>query len=527
MKVVNEQNHRFIEKKHLQFFFLLFLVVFFAYANSLVTPFHLDDPDVITNNSVIKNIDNLTDFSTAHIHHRHILLITYALNYQFGELNPFGYHLFNVLLHYFTVIAIFLMARITMVKGLLWEKGSACQVAALAALLFALNPAYSEAVTYIGGRGSGLAAFFYFTACILFIAGSLKETTLKIPKLLFFISSLLAFLFGVLSKETTLTFPLICIVYDYFFMRSHHWVPLKVRLMNFYALIPLPAIAIIATSQHSVWLYKVWLSHATFLYFIAQIKVICYALKELFLPINLSFEYDIPNVAVYSDPTLYLSAFFLLAILFLAIKKNLLSPVLSFAILWFFITLVPTNSVFPRPDLLSDRNLYLPYFGFALFLSFAFHVAIKQLRKLGRPAILTVVSLCLFVILLDYSVLLIKRNKLYMSNTSLWGDTYEKTPKKLRVLHNLAIAYMQTEDYYRAFMIWKKTLEIYPYYNTAHLKLAQIYLYLDDFPNTEKELTEAIRINPKLFEEDPEFAALYKRFQSSVELSVTPDAKQE
>jgi hypothetical protein len=35
-------------------------------------------------------------------------------------------------------------------------------------------------------------------------------------------------------------------------------------------------------------------------------------------------------------------------------------------ILWFFLHLLPTNSVLPRYDVLSERNLYLPSIGLYL-----------------------------------------------------------------------------------------------------------------------------------------------------------------
>ena len=44
-------------------------------------------------------------------------------------------------------------------------------------------------------------------------------------------------------------------------------------------------------------------------------------------------------------------------------------PLITFGLGWFFLQLIPTNSVIPRLDLLSERNLYLASIGLLLVMS--------------------------------------------------------------------------------------------------------------------------------------------------------------
>ncbi len=140
---------------------ILFLIIFLNYANSLFSPFQYDDEHVIVRNPLIKNN---TFFQLSDIHYRHFFYSTFALNYYWNGLNPFGYHLFNLLLHFLTTILVFLMSFITIERGVLWSRKDALRIAFLTSLFFALNPVHTETVSYISGRSSGLAAFFYFSS---------------------------------------------------------------------------------------------------------------------------------------------------------------------------------------------------------------------------------------------------------------------------------------------------------------------------------------------------------------------------
>ncbi len=42
---------------------------------------------------------------------------------------------------------------------------------------------------------------------------------------------------------------------------------------------------------------------------------------------------------------------------------------MAFAIIWFFVTLLPVCHIFPHHELLAEHYLYLPSFGFVLLVS--------------------------------------------------------------------------------------------------------------------------------------------------------------
>ena len=82
---------------------------------------------------------------------------------------PLGFHVFNLLLH---LCNCGLVAALVLAFGRRGAPTENWRPAAFAtALLFALHPLHTEAVTYISGRSTALMSFFYFAALLAGRAG--------------------------------------------------------------------------------------------------------------------------------------------------------------------------------------------------------------------------------------------------------------------------------------------------------------------------------------------------------------------
>jgi len=161
--------------------------------------------------------------------------------------------------------------------------------------------------------------------------------------------------------------------------------------------------------------------------------------------------------------------------------------------------LTPTNSVIPRSDLLSERNLYLPSFGILFLLSTAtcqLVIASKDQSLVKKISIS-----CLVIFFLLQVILLHKRNLTYRSNILLWEDTLKKSPGKLRALHNLSHFYISEKKYTKAFITLRTLAKsnASPHYIAyAHSNLGSIYLQLGDYQKAEKEFNSGIKAKPSL-----------------------------
>ena len=105
-----------IGRTGLSIFFLLFIAgcISFSYSKTLHSPFLLDDYGNIVGNHFIEieklSLDGLLQvWSGEHIaNNRKISYLTFALNYLFGQYDPFGYHLANIGIHICCSVLLFL-----------------------------------------------------------------------------------------------------------------------------------------------------------------------------------------------------------------------------------------------------------------------------------------------------------------------------------------------------------------------------------------------------------------------------------
>ena len=472
---------------------IILVLILFSYANTLNSPLNFDD------HAVLQQIEflGLNAYHTIPpIHYRHLFFLSFSLNHSQNGLEPFAYHLTNITFHFLTSLVLLFIVFFTLKHGTSWKEKHAQGIAGLTAILFAINPLNTETVTYISGRASGMAGFFYLLSILFFILGSLKKFSGK--TLLFYVFTLIAFTAALLSKETTLTLPAVIILYDLCFMKSPHWVSFKNRIVFLYLPIVFTLLALLFFLPSFQQIIITWIGKFDLNYALAQTQIIGYAFKLCFFPINLIFDYDFTSNWFASDSLKWLPVL-LWIILVAIILKNLkkLSCILSFSIFWFILTISITNSFLPRADLLSERNLYLPSIGPLLLISCAFYHLLFKQRSLPLRQGLTLILLIVTI----QSSLTIKRNTTYRSNIDLWEDTLKKSPSDLKVLHNLSHFYLEKKNNEKALITLVKLSRSNAstfYKSFAHSNLGSIHAQNKNFDLAEKEFNKAIQADPSI-----------------------------
>src|SRR3989338_7425511 len=69
-----------------------------SYSTSLNGEFFSDDYKVIVNNPAVKDITDIKEIWRS-FNTRFLPGLSFAFNYSLGQLNPWGYHLFNLICH--------------------------------------------------------------------------------------------------------------------------------------------------------------------------------------------------------------------------------------------------------------------------------------------------------------------------------------------------------------------------------------------------------------------------------------------
>lgn len=373
-------------KKHLLAVLLISIIATAIYSNSLDCSFHFDDQHAIVENYAIHRFDLKQIFFSSN---RPILDLTLAINYHFGKLNVFGYHLVSLLLHISNGIMLYFIllwtANLPSMKEKYQERSY--RIGLYASLIFIAHPIQTQAVTYIISRSSVLATAFYLLTLILFIRafrarskeqraeGKEQETIRSKPSVPYVVGAFLASCLGMGSKQIAATLPLTLLIYDFYFISDGDWKVLKDHYKIHLAMFSTIAVTVYLSAsglqKFVSFDYAKGVpmpfgdSLTSWQYFLTQLHVIPYYIKLLFIPTNLNLDYDWPITRSIDLPTVL---FFILlaAIAGFGIWAFRRFRLLSFGIIWFFVTLSVTSSFVVIYDVIFEHRLYLPSIGFAL-----------------------------------------------------------------------------------------------------------------------------------------------------------------
>ena len=95
--------------------------------------------------------------------------LSLAINYRLGGTNPTGYHVFNVLVHTLAALTLFGIVRHTWRSPDGQRGDTGLFVAAGIALLWALHPLQTAAVSYVVQRAESMMGLFYLLTLYCFV----------------------------------------------------------------------------------------------------------------------------------------------------------------------------------------------------------------------------------------------------------------------------------------------------------------------------------------------------------------------
>ncbi len=449
---------------------ILFLTVsvLAVYANSFWGVFQFDDYNVIVYNKTVHSLQAwLADLPHGI---RPLLKLSYMLNWTSGA-GLFGFHLVNISIHTANVIMFyFLFLRITaaVMRG---EDRQLHMAAFIASLFFAIHPVHTEAVTYISGRSASLMAMFYLASILTYLKG-VGYVSKSGRILLLYIYSPLLFILAVLTKETAVTLPFALLLIDR--MRQNEktlFSAVKKQAVHWLLLICL-LFALIAHPNHGRLLEFSFDIRSMTDNVLTQIHGISYLLSRIFMPHRLNIDPGLPVVTSWT-PLLAAEAALLSCLLLVGILSFKRRQWLGFGIAWFFIHLIPTNSIVPRLDVANERQLYLAAPGLYLSLAYGGKRLLALLQRKSRvylkvaTAVVTISSIAL-------GSLTIARNHVYRNEIAMWEDTKEKSPFNARVHNNLGYAYFLAGRLIDAEASYIAALRLKPDYTLARNNLVHI-----------------------------------------------------
>ena len=421
---------------------LLLLATALAYANGFAGSFQYDDFNVIVGNPAVHSVDAWWQAGPGI---RPWLKLSYALNWSSGT-GLAGFHAVNLLLH--GANAWLLWAVLRRFSG-----GAHSDAAWLAALLFALHPMQTEAVTYISGRSTSLMTTCYLAALLAWLQGHRGWAPL------FYLAAL-----GV--KEVALTLPLLLWLWQW----CEGERPLRAlrRLGSIGWLTALALVAMLASARYRELLeFSLALRSAPEQAGMA-LQTLLYLTSRLFMLGGQNID---PHLAPPGPASLWLGAGLLVTALVMLPTTRSRMPALSLGLGWFLLHLLPAASLIPRLDPVNDRHFYLAGAGLM------FPLAQGLLRATSGCSAMTR-ALGLMGILLLLAGFTVMRNHDYRSETALWQDTVQKSPDNARAWNNLGYALWQENRISAAEAAFSEALRLRPHHARAAANLRDLRRHL-------------------------------------------------
>ncbi len=446
-----------------------------------------------------------------------LTMFTYALDYAVWGLNPFGYHLTNLVFHVADTFLVGYLASVmvAIATGPDRKGGLDLPVFAgfFAAILFGLHPAHVESVAWVSERKDVVSGLFFILS-LLFYVRYVQATPGK--KASRYILSLICFFLSVAGKPMAVTLPAVLLILDLWPLGRFKG-PLS--LVKTIVLEKLPffavsaAIAIVTVLAQKSSMASVDVLPLTGRFFSAMRAYIFYLYKLLF-PVTLAPFYPLEvRFDVYSFEYLgSLIAFTAITIATLAsIKKR---PYLFAAWAYFVVTLLPVVGILQAgSQSAADRYTYLPSAGLFILAGAGLWALAERAGQASSKRVCAAILIIVTVVLglKTYAQIGIWKDPItfwtheieYLGEpdktrqVELAEGMFETVSPAVLAHYKRAIWYAKTGEVEKAFADYARALALNPEFSDCYLNRGVLYARRGDLQEALKDFSDAIRYNPK------------------------------
>ncbi|KAL3883448.1 hypothetical protein ACJMK2_029709 [Sinanodonta woodiana] len=501
---------------------ILCVTVALCYFNSLECGFVFDDMSaVVANNDLRPHVPlrNLfwDDFwgtpmhmEKSHKSYRPLCVLTFRINYLISELEPMSYHLVNIILH--AVVCILFMRFCCM---FLQES-----VSFLAALLFAVHPIHTEAVTGIVGRAESLSSVFFLAALFTYskCTGYHKQTAWR-PLIVTVVFVTIA----MLCKEQGITVIGVCCVYEVFVAQKATFAELLQILQGIFQGKPKIPTWLKGSITRSVFLVG-----STLFLLVARIKIMGAQLPVftkfdnpasvantpsrqltynyllainswlLLNPSELCCDWTMGTIPLIESLVDYRNVFtlmFYLTMFKLGIyalrNQNTRTRAVIMSLSLLVLPFIPaSNLFFPVGFVVAERILYTPSMGFCMMVALGFDVLVKNKKSLKL-----FFWLIMSALILSHAAKTYSRNNDWKSEYTIFRSALKMNQKNAKLWNNVGHALEKVSKFDEALEYFQKAVSVQPDDIGAHMNVGRTYKTL----NMSVEAEAAFRMAMNLF----------------------------
>ncbi len=430
-------------------------------------------------------------------HYQPLTWLTHVVDYQLWGMNPFGYHLGNIVFHaantvllYFLAIAFLRLKPEWQFPGRNLKLKLSC---AAGALFFGLHPLRVESVAWITERRDVVSGFFYLLTLLcylnIFRKDGSRSTKMTVWTLIFFTGSLM-------SKPWGITLPAILLILDVYplhrFDTEKGWIrsALKLLLDKIPYILVAAAFAFVAVLAQEEWSIRT-AGHGLMDRCIQAAYGLCfYPFKTLF-PFNLSPLYILPH-----DFNPFVFKYMLTAFLAPALSIGLLFmgrrwPWGITAWLCYAAIVSPVLGLAQSGNqIAADRYTYLSCLPFSVLAAAGLYIlCVKGKWRIGFAT-----ATAVLVIL---AVLTNLQSRVWKDRLSLWNHALKINPDNYIAYDNRAPAYTASGQLEAAMADYDEAIRLNPEFADAYYGRGGVWEKLGDLQKSLTDYDKAIELNPE------------------------------
>lgn len=476
-----------------------------VYAGVYGVPFTFDDYTTI----VEKAPQSLGAIFRGEVPTRALPYLTFWMNQALGG-NLAGYHAVNVAVHVANALFVLGILRVA-------RRFRACKLPAWAplagSLLWALHPLQTNAVTYLSQRIASLAALCTLGATLCYLrarearCGGAPFGARR--HLGWYAGAFLWACLASVSKENTATLPVALALVEWLIVGGMAPEGIGVRALLLAPFLITPAL--LGAHVYSMQLqmaadfarheggvgptvhgylgnYQGWNFPTRKEYLLTEPGVLLRYLRLWFLPMNQVFDPHVIPVTRLTDLRAIAPIATLAALAGLGVSQARRRPLVTFGVLWFFVTIAIESSIFPIADFMFEHRMLLPSAGLTIA---ALGLVAPALAR--HPRACAVIVACLAMAL---GALTVARNRVWRDPVVFWSDDVSKAPGKLRGWLNLSSAYVQAGRLDLAEEALLRGNEVFDRSPEIHSNLGAVYLRKGRMGAAEASLRRAIALYP-------------------------------
>jgi protein O-mannosyl-transferase len=441
-------------------------------------------------------------------HYQPLTWGTFAVDHFLWGLEPFGFHLTNVVLHGLNAVVFFFVCRrlFSLVRpdapvGKVAPTIAAC----FATLVFSIHPLRVGSVAWASQRGDLLSAFFILCTILLYIESVAGRDPAHTSRK-WLNAALLVYALSLLSRASGVVLPIVLLVLDIYPLRRltagrGKWflaqgravlgekIPFVVLAAAF-GLIALIArrepTALTPLEPQDIWTGIAQGLFASFL-----------LLWKTFFPASVAPLHELSGGLRAGDLTIALGVFVAVcaALGLLFVKRGwLAAPVVWISYLAFLIPFFVTAVTGLSLD--AERSSYLSCLGWAMLIGSAlFYGWPGGIARPGRNSRLAAGAGVACIVLIYLGALTWRQTKFWQDSETLWRHALAIHPESATVHYYLGLALHQQGAFEAAEGLYRQSLEKQPSAE-AHSSLGEILIRGGKSDEAVHQFREALKIDP-------------------------------